>query len=101
MEVPDVVGVGADVEAVAGGQQRVGAGAAWVAPRVPGQRHPVDRVKRDDAWAGYGTRPWLVDAEAVVDPALVASDVDRRTGDRHAEEGVVAGVVDPRRAHIR
>ena len=66
--------------------------------RVPAQGLAGRRVDRPDALPRHRTRSSAVGAEGVVEPALVATDVDRCAGDRHRVQGVTAGVVDPRRA---
>ena len=92
---PESFAVAADPEPVRGGEQDPGAVIARRDGGIPSECHAGHRVDGADARAGDCTGTGRVAAIGVVQPALMAADVHRRSGDGHAPESVAAGPVDP------
>ena len=94
--VTEQLGVGADVEAVAGREHVLDADAAG-AGRVPRVGHAVDGVQRGDALTADRTLAGGVAGRRVVLPAHVATGVDDVVGDLDGPGGVTTGVRRPGR----
>ena len=100
LAVSDVGLVTADVEAVGPGEQGVRAGAARVAAGVPVERDAAGRVQGGDRRTGDRALLGVVGAVVVVQPSIVAADVDRCIGHVDRPQRVASGEVGPGRLHV-